>query len=115
MKLKYISVAIATLFAAAGTVSAQQTPATSPASAKADASEKIDTVTVTARRREELLQDVPGAVSAFSGAALEKSGIPDITGLANWVPNTTLKPSRATNTTLTAFKIVFWCASKKQC
>ena len=103
MKLKYISVAIATLFAAAGTVSAQQTPATSPDSTKADASEKIETVTVTARRREELLQDVPGAVSAFSGAALEKSGIPDITGLANWVPNTTLKPSRATNTTLTAF------------
>ncbi|MGZ5582340.1 MAG: hypothetical protein ACXWF2_04455, partial [Usitatibacter sp.] len=42
---------------------------------------KGDVVVVTARRREELIQDVPGAVSAFSGAALERAGIPDITGL----------------------------------
>ena len=60
-------------------------------------------VIVTARRREELLQDVPGAVSVFSGASLEKAGIPDITGLADLIPNTTLKASRATNSTLTAF------------
>ncbi|MGZ5112518.1 MAG: TonB-dependent receptor [Usitatibacter sp.] len=64
---------------------------------------KGDVVVVTARRREELIQDVPGAVSAFSGAALERAGIPDITGLADLVPNTTLKTSRATNSTLTAF------------
>jgi len=42
-------------------------------------------------------------VSAFSGAALKKAGIPDITGVADFVPNTTLKTSRATNSTLTAF------------
>ncbi|MGZ5031987.1 MAG: TonB-dependent receptor [Usitatibacter sp.] len=64
---------------------------------------KGDVVVVTARRREELIQDVPGAVSSFSGAALERAGIPDITGLADLVPNTTLKTSRATNSTLTAF------------
>ena len=103
MKLKHMSVAIAALFATAGTVGAQQTPTNSPASANTNANEKIETIIVTARRREELLQDVPGAVSAFSGAALEKAGIPDITGLADLVPNTTLKTSRATNTTLTAF------------
>jgi iron complex outermembrane receptor protein len=62
-----------------------------------------DQVVVTARRRVEFLQDVPAAVSAFSGAQLEKSGVPDITGLADLIPNTTLKTSRATNTTLTAF------------
>ncbi|MBK9625520.1 MAG: TonB-dependent receptor [Rhodocyclaceae bacterium] len=60
-------------------------------------------IVVTARRREELLQDVPGSVSVFSGASLEKAGIPDITGLADLIPNTTLKASRATNSTLTAF------------
>ena len=99
MKLKYMSVAIAAMFVGAGSVSAQQTAPTSPAGAKADDSEKIETVTVTARRREELIQDVPGAVTAFSGAAIEKAGIPDVTGLADFVPNTMLKTSRATNTT----------------
>lgn len=71
--------------------------------AKKEEVKAVDQVVVTARRREELLQDVPGAVSAFSGAALEKAGIPDITGVADFVPNTTLKTSRATNSTLTAF------------
>jgi iron complex outermembrane recepter protein len=60
-------------------------------------------IVVTARRREELIQDVPGAVSAFSGAKIEQAGIQDVTGLADLTPNTTLKTSRATNTTLTAF------------
>src|SRR5258708_15342956 len=62
-----------------------------------------DQIVVTARRREEFVQDVPASVSAFSGAALEKKGLPDITGLTDIIPNTTLKTSRATNTTLTAF------------
>jgi iron complex outermembrane receptor protein len=102
MKLKYLSVAVATLFAAAGSASAQQAAPANPAP-KADSSEKLETVTVTARRREELLQDVPGAVSAVSADLLEKMAIPDITALTDFVPNTTLKTSRATNTTLTAF------------
>ncbi|MEQ1517066.1 MAG: TonB-dependent receptor, partial [Usitatibacteraceae bacterium] len=103
MKAKYLSVAIASMFVGAGVASAQQSPATTPPAAKAESSEKVETVTVTARRREELIQDVPGAVTAFSGAELEKSGIADITGLTDLIPNTTLKTSRATNTTLTAF------------
>ena len=49
---------------------------------------------MTARRREELIQDVPGAVSAFSGAQIDQAGIQDVTGLADLVPNTTLKTSR---------------------
>jgi iron complex outermembrane receptor protein len=63
----------------------------------------INKVVVTARRRAELIQDVPGAVTAISGAELEKQAIPDITVLTDKVPNTTLKTSRGTNTTLTAF------------
>ena len=63
----------------------------------------IDKVIVTARKREELIQDVPGAVTALSGAQLEKKALPDITALTDIVPNTTLKASRGTNTTLTAF------------
>jgi iron complex outermembrane receptor protein len=63
----------------------------------------MEKVIVTARRRAELIQDVPGSVSAISGADLEKTAVADITKLTDVLPNTTLKTSRATNTTLTAF------------
>lgn len=77
--------------------------AQSPEARKDEGVTAVEQMVVTARRREELIQDVPGSVTAFSGDAIEKSGIPDLTGLADLVPNTTLKASRATNSTLTAF------------
>ena len=67
----------------------------------ADAS--LEEITVTARRREESLRDVPIAVTAFSGDQLEEIGAVDITALSNQVPNIQLEVSRATNTTLTAY------------
>jgi len=73
------------------------------AGATENATGAIEKVVVTARRRAELIQDVPGAVSSISGAELEKQAMPDITAVANLVPSTTLKASRGTNTTLTAF------------
>ncbi len=106
MKAKTLSIAIAALFAAAGVAHAQQSQPpkpTTPASAEKVDDGKLENIVVTARRRDELLQDVPGAVTAISGAFLEKAGIPDVTALADFIPNTTLKASRATNTTLTAF------------
>ena len=60
-------------------------------------------ITVTARRRDENLLDVPIAVTAFSGEALERQGATDITDLSDTTPNVTLETSRGTNTTLTAF------------
>ncbi|HEX8643214.1 MAG TPA: TonB-dependent receptor [Allosphingosinicella sp.] len=64
----------------------------------------IDTdIVVTARRRAETLQDVPFAITAYSGEALERSGATDITDLSDTTPNVTLETSRGTNTTLTAF------------
>jgi iron complex outermembrane receptor protein len=60
-------------------------------------------VTVTARRREETLRDVPIAVSSFSGARLESVGAEDLTFISQETPNVTLENSRATNSTLTAF------------
>ena len=69
------------------------------ASAESDSGEII----VTARRREEALIDVPVAITALSGAELERTGAMDITALAETVPNVTLEASRATNSTLTAF------------
>ena len=62
-----------------------------------------DEIIVSARRRDESLKDVPIAVTAITGDALEQVGAQDITYLAQSVPNTTLKVSRGTNSTLTAF------------
>jgi iron complex outermembrane receptor protein len=76
--------------------------ATTATDARAEAA-KGEQIVVTARRREELIQDVPGAVTAFSSAQIEKSGMPDLSAIADLVPSTTLKASRATNSTLTAF------------
>ena len=47
-------------------------------------------IVVTARRRDERLIDVPVAVTAISGEALETRGAIDITDVANMTPNTTL-------------------------
>jgi iron complex outermembrane receptor protein len=64
---------------------------------------ELQEVLVTARRREESLQNVPIAVSAFSGAQLEAMGAEDLTYISQQTPNITLENSRATNSTLTAF------------
>lgn len=68
-----------------------------------DSSLMLEEVTVTARRRSESLQDVPIAVTAFSAEKLDNFGILNISELAEQVPSVTLEPTRATNTTLTAF------------
>ena len=60
-------------------------------------------IVVTARRRVESLQDVPIAVTAYSGEQLESQGAVDITDISDTTPNVTLETSRGTNTTLTAF------------
>ncbi|RKQ96436.1 TonB-dependent receptor [Maricaulis maris] len=67
------------------------------------ASESRDVITVTARRREETLQDVPLSVSAMSGEDLERMGALDIVAIADTTPNITLEVSRGTNSTLSAF------------
>jgi iron complex outermembrane receptor protein len=95
--------------AAAMPVQAQDNP---PAQAAAgQAVESVDAaaaqddgdIVVTARRRTESLVDVPIAVTAYSGAALENQGALDITDLADTTPNVTLEVSRGTNSTLSAF------------
>ncbi|MEQ8934368.1 MAG: TonB-dependent receptor plug domain-containing protein, partial [Amphiplicatus sp.] len=62
-----------------------------------------DEIIVSARRRDESLKDVPVAVSAFSGDALEQTGVLDLTDIEAITPNVTLETSRSTNSTLTAF------------
>ncbi|WP_459788018.1 TonB-dependent receptor [Alteriqipengyuania sp. 357] len=60
-------------------------------------------ITVTARRREERITDVPVSITALSGDELIKGGALDIVDVAKDVPNVTLEVSRGTNTTLSAF------------
>lgn len=63
----------------------------------------IEEIVVTARRREESLQDVPIAVTAFSAADLERTGATDLTALQQTTPNLTLQVARGSNSTLIAF------------
>ncbi|GAB4523034.1 MAG: TonB-dependent receptor [Amphiplicatus sp.] len=76
---------------------------TAPAFAQNEDAARGDEIIVSARRRDESLKDVPLAVTAVSGEQLEQVGAQDITYLTQSIPNTTLKVSRGTNSTLTAF------------
>jgi iron complex outermembrane recepter protein len=89
-----------------GALLAQESAADADARSETDRPRKlgpIDEMVVTARRREESLQDVPAAVTAFSERELQRSGVEDIVALGARVPNVTLEVSRGTNTTLTPF------------
>ena len=88
---------------------AQENPNTNPATPNnqqtknAAATANDQQIVITARRRNELLLDVPVAVTAYSGEQLDRRGALDITDVAKTTPDVTLKASRGTNTTLTAF------------
>jgi len=109
--LRVLNAAIAlALCQGALTVQAQEaatdTPKDTPPAKEAKKDQgaaSTEQIVVTARRREELIQDVPAAVTSFSSDQIDRAGISDVTGLADRTPNTTLKASRATNSTLTAF------------
>jgi outer membrane receptor protein involved in Fe transport len=65
---------------------AAQTVAPSGPASFSDAAGDADEIVITARKREETLQDVPIAVSAFSSARIEDRQIQDITDLAEFTP-----------------------------
>jgi iron complex outermembrane receptor protein len=64
---------------------------------------ELDRIVVTARRRPEPLQAVPGAVTAVSGEELEARGAQDISALGAIAPNLVVYPSRAFNSTVIAY------------
>ncbi len=80
-----------------------------PAAVNAQTSESANEATddnviiVSARRRDERLNDVPIAITAYSAEKLEQQGAVDITDIGLTTPNTTLEASRGTNSTLSAF------------
>ena len=64
----------------------------------AQSSQGNDTIVVTARRREESLQDVPGSVTAIGAASLETFSADEIGDIQSTVPNLTLHEGDAQNT-----------------
>ena len=58
-----------------------------PAGSEADAAETLDAIVVTARRREESLQDTPVAITALSADTLERQQIVSTTDLDKVAPN----------------------------
>ena len=80
---------------------------TKAADAKAAEAKKMPTVgeaiVVTARKREENLQEVPVAVTVVTGDDLEEAGASDLSELQSDVPNLSIYPGRNQSTTLTAF------------
>jgi iron complex outermembrane receptor protein len=68
-----------------------------------DSATATNEIVVTARRRNEILQDVPIAVTAYTGEQLERQGALDITDIGDTTPNVTIETSRGTNSTLTSF------------
>jgi iron complex outermembrane receptor protein len=56
-----------------------------------DASGGLEQVTVTAEKRAESLQTTPVAITAYTDATIEKTGVSDIAALADKAPNVTFK------------------------
>lgn len=67
--------------AAGETASAQEAPA-----AQAEAFDGLEEITVTARRREENLQDTPISVTALTGDALDAMNVQDLQRISNFAP-----------------------------
>ena len=104
MKRKQLSRAIhgvlaMSLLAGTGTVMAQDaTPA-----ADGPKTTTLEGIKVTARKREETLQEVPVAVTAFTADSLDKLNVKDLADLDGQVPNLTIYAARGSSSTLTAY------------
>ena len=101
MKRTYMSLAIGMAFGMAVAVPAHAQQSDMPA--KPAEAKKLEAVTVTARKREETLQDVPIAVSAFTSAALFKQNVQNLGDLQGKVPSLQVYAARGSNTTMTAY------------
>ena len=96
---KHLSFAIACALLAPPAWAQDTAPA---ATAAADAT-TLGGVTVTARKREETIQDVPVAVTAFTADTLDRLNVEDLADLDAQVPNLTIYAARGSSSTLTAY------------
>ena len=109
MTSKPLKIAIAAALFASMAAHAQSADDSAANKAEATAVKKteptasLETVTVTARRRSELLQDVPIAVTAISAQKLDSLNVQNLGDLQGEVPNLTVHDARASNSTITAY------------
>ena len=105
MKRKYLSLAIGSVLvsALASPLAWAQDAAPSEPATQETAATNLGAITVTARKREETLQEVPVAVTAFTADALDKLAVEDISDLDAQVPNLTVYAARGSSSTLTAY------------
>ncbi|WP_269791316.1 TonB-dependent receptor [Stenotrophomonas sp. Iso1] len=102
MKRNCLSLMIGALLAS-GPALAQEAQSAAPVAGKAASATNLDSITVTARKREETLQEVPVAVTAFTSEALDKLNVQDIGDLDAQVPNLTIYAARGASSTVTAY------------
>lgn len=76
-------------------------PAVAQNDGEEDAVNRLGTVMVTARKVEENLQDVPVAVTAFTGGELEAKGVVDVGDVANFTPGFTTREGNSNAAALT--------------
>ena len=100
MKRKHLSLAIACTLLAPAAWAQDSAVATEQTTKDATT---LGAVTVTARKREETLQDVPVAVTAFTPETLDKLNIKDLGDLDAQVPNLTVYAARGSTSTVTAY------------
>jgi iron complex outermembrane receptor protein len=84
---------ILTLTSFCKAAAAADTPA--PTAAGEQAGLQVEEIVVTARKREESLQRVPDAVTAFTAAAIEQAGIGQVSDFAALTPNLTFQEGTA--------------------
>src|SRR5690606_20373682 len=94
------TIAVLAVLAAFGTPAASAQDAAQDAAANAAANTRqeaktLDTLVVTAQKREEALQDVPVMVTALSQDALQDAGVRDIKDLQALVPGLTVTSTQS--------------------
>ncbi|MEO7975063.1 MAG: TonB-dependent receptor plug domain-containing protein, partial [Thermoanaerobaculia bacterium] len=66
---------------------AAEQPADAAAAVEDDTEEVFEEITVTAKKREESIYEVPVAITAFTGEELQRQGITDLIDIGKFVPN----------------------------
>lgn len=100
---KSILGATALITSLSAVIAAAPSAAAQDATPAAGQAQLRDVVTVTARRREEDLLDVPISVTAATGDQLLEIGAQDITAIQRLTPNATIEVARGSNSTIIAF------------
>jgi iron complex outermembrane receptor protein len=86
-------------------ITALPAPAAAQAQTSSATAFAVEEIMVTARKREESLQDAPIAITAFSSAGIEARGITNISEIESFTPNLTFRNTAAIAATSSAASI----------